>query len=70
MLAEREPASEEAMELNFLQLEHGPARAARSPREASGGDQPPVDLQRRRAELADRIARRSPSAREARAQPA
>ncbi len=55
MKAEREPGGREAMELNFLQLEQtlieGRIEAARK-----GGGDPPVDLQRRRAELAERIA--------------
>jgi DNA primase len=55
MTAEREPGGREAMELNFLQLEQamieGRIEAARK-----GGGDPPVDLQRRRAELAERIA--------------
>jgi DNA primase len=55
MLAEREPASREAMELNFLELE----RALVDDRIAAaraGGEELPVDLQRRRGELAERIA--------------
>jgi DNA primase len=55
MKAEREPGGREAMELNFLQLEQtvieGRIEVARK-----GGGDPPVDLQRRRAELAERIA--------------
>jgi hypothetical protein len=56
MEGEREPASREAMELNFLQLEQGLLErrieaAARERGEA------PVDLQRQRAEVAERIAR-------------
>ena len=55
MSAEREPASREAMELNFLELDlamvEGQIEAA-----AEGGGDTPVDLQRRRADLADRIA--------------
>jgi DNA primase len=55
MRAEREPGGREAMELNLLQLEQtlleGRIQAARK-----GGGDPPVELQRRRAELAERIA--------------
>jgi DNA primase len=55
MRAEREPGGREAIELNFLQLEQalieGRIQAARK-----GGGDPPVELQRRRAELAERIA--------------
>ena len=55
MKAEREPGGREAMELSFLQLEQtmieGRIEVARK-----GGGDPPVDLQRRRAELAERIA--------------
>jgi hypothetical protein len=55
MLAEREPASREVMELNFLELE----RALVEDRIAEvrrGGGELPVDLQRRRGELAEQIA--------------
>ena len=55
MLAEREPASREAMELNFLELE----RALLDDRIAAareGGEELPVELQRQRGELAERIA--------------
>jgi DNA primase len=55
MLAEREPASREAMELNFLELE----RALVDDRIAAaraGGEELPVELQRRRGELAEQIA--------------
>ena len=53
--ADREPASREAMELNFLQLEHLMVeREIQS--EAQGGGDPSVELQRRRADLAERIA--------------
>ncbi len=55
MRAEREPGGREAMELNLLQLEQtlleGRIQAAKE-----GGGDPPVELQRRRAELAERIA--------------
>ena len=56
MESEREPASREAMELNFLELERGMVEDAIATAEANGGE-PPVELQRRRAELAERIAR-------------
>jgi DNA primase len=55
MLAEREPASRDAMELNFLELE----RALVDDRIAAaraGGEKLPVELQRRRGELAEQIA--------------
>jgi DNA primase len=57
MLAQREPASREAMELNFLQLEQG-VLERRIAEAARRGGEAPVDLQRRRAELAQRIAGR------------
>ena len=53
--AQREPASPEAMELNFLLLEKGAVEREIAEAEANGGD-PPVKLQQRRAELAERIA--------------
>jgi DNA primase len=55
MGSEREPASREAMELNFLSLERAMVDAEIE-RAAAGGDDPPVDLQVRRAELSERIA--------------
>jgi hypothetical protein len=56
MSAEREPASRESMELNFLELE---LRAVEDRIAAAAGEGgPPVELQRRRAELADRLAGR------------
>jgi DNA primase len=55
MRAEREPASREAMELNFLELDLAMVEREMEETAASGGD-PSVELQRRRAELADRIA--------------
>jgi DNA primase len=55
MGAEREPASREAMELNFLELDLAMVERQMEEAAASGGD-PSVELQRRRAELADRIA--------------
>ena len=55
MRAEREPGGREAMELNFLQLEQAADRGT-DPGGAEGGGDPPVELQRRRAELAERIA--------------
>jgi hypothetical protein len=55
MRAEREPGGREAMELNFLQLEQAMIEGRIQASRAEGGD-PPVDLQRRRAELAERIA--------------
>jgi DNA primase len=54
MRAEREPASREAMELSYLQLEKGRIEARIA--EAGGEEDSLVELQRRRAELAERIA--------------
>ena len=45
----------EAMELNFLQLEQAVIEGRIDVARKRGGD-PPVELQRRRAELAERIA--------------
>jgi anti-anti-sigma factor len=53
--AEREPGEREAMELNFLQLEQALIEGRIDAAQRQGGD-PPVELQRRRAELAERIA--------------
>jgi DNA primase len=53
--ADREPGGREAMELNFLQLEKAAIEGQIDAARRSGGD-PPVELQRRRAELAERIA--------------
>ncbi|MFL5892381.1 MAG: DNA primase [Solirubrobacterales bacterium] len=53
--ADREPGGRDAMELNFLQLEKSAIEARIEAERRSGAD-PPVDLQRRRAELAERIA--------------
>jgi DNA primase len=55
MTSRREPASRDAMELNFLQLEQAMVEDRIADVQQGGGD-PPVDLQRRRAELAERIA--------------
>lgn len=55
MGAEREPGGRDAMELNYLQLEQGVVESQIEAARKKGGD-PPVDLQRRRAELAERIA--------------
>jgi len=55
MRSEREPGGREAMELNFLQLEQAVIEGRIQAAKEGGGD-PPVDLQRRRAELAERIA--------------
>jgi DNA primase len=55
MKAEREPGGREAMELNFLQLEQAMIEGRIQAAQKGGGD-PPVDLQRRRADLAERIA--------------
>ena len=53
--ADHEPGGREAMELNFLQLEQGMIEGRIQVAREGGGD-PPVELQRRRAELAERIA--------------
>jgi DNA primase len=53
--AEREPGGRDAMELNFLQLQKAALEARIDAARRAGGD-PPVELQRRRAELAERIA--------------
>ncbi len=53
--SEREPGGREAMELNFLQLEQAVIEGQINAAQREGGD-PPVDLQRRRAELMERIA--------------
>jgi DNA primase len=54
MSAEREPASREAMELNFLLLEREMVEEQIAAAERAGGP-PPVDLQRQRAELTERV---------------
>ena len=56
MLAEREPATPEAMELSFLELELARIDDQIQAAEGNGGE-PPVELQRHRAELTERIAR-------------
>jgi len=53
--AQREPASPDAMELNFLLLEKSGVERQIAAAATNGGD-PPVHLQKRRAELAERIA--------------
>ncbi len=55
MTSEREPGGRGAMELNFLQLEQAMIEGRIGAAQGEGGD-PPVELQRRRAELAERIA--------------
>jgi DNA primase len=55
MKAEREPGGRQAMELSLLQLEQTMIEGRIQAAQQAGGD-PPVDLQRRRAELAERIA--------------
>jgi DNA primase len=57
MRAEREPAGAEAMEINFLELERRAIERRIEAAQREGGS-PPVDLQRQRAELAERIAHR------------
>ena len=56
MRAEEEPASAEAMELSFLELEVAKLDDQIAAAATNGGT-PPVELQRRRAELTERIAR-------------
>jgi hypothetical protein len=56
MQSRREPGSRDAMELNFLQLEQAMVEDRIADAQSGGGD-PPVDLQRRRNDLAERIAR-------------
>jgi DNA primase len=53
--ADREPGGRDAMELNFLQLEKAAIEGQIDAVRRSGGDAP-VELQRRRAELSERIA--------------
>jgi DNA primase len=55
MGAEREPGGRDAMELNYLQLEQIVIESQIEAARKNGGD-PPVELQRRRADLAERIA--------------
>jgi len=55
MDAQREPGSRDAMELSFLQLEQAMVEDRIADVQKGGGDAP-VDLQRRRADLAQRIA--------------
>jgi DNA primase len=56
MRSEREPASAEAMDLNYLELDRARIEDQIAAAEANGAD-PPVELQRARAELTERIAR-------------
>jgi DNA primase len=51
----REPGGRDAMELNYLQLEQSVVESQIEAARKNGGD-PPVELQRRRADLAERIA--------------
>jgi hypothetical protein len=55
MRAERDPASPEAMDLSLLELEVSKLDAELAA--AASAERPPVELQRRRAELRERIAR-------------
>ena len=57
MRAEREPVSRGAMEINFLELERKVIERRIEAAARAGGDAP-VELQRQRAELSERIARR------------
>jgi DNA primase len=59
--AQREPASPQAMELNFLLLEKGAVERQIAAAQANGGDAP-VELQKRRADLTERIAHHQESA--------
>ena len=54
MSAEREPASREAMELNLLELDRAMVEDQIAAAKRTGAP-PPVDLQRQRAELAERV---------------
>ena len=54
--ADLEPASPDAMELSFLELELSRIESQIAAAEGNGGT-PPVELQRQRAELTERIAR-------------
>jgi hypothetical protein len=56
MRAERERGNPEAMEINFLELERATVDDRIATVEAEGGE-PPVELQRRRADLNEQIAR-------------
>jgi DNA primase len=56
MQSEREPAGREAIELNFLELERGLVERQIAAEQPNGG-QGLVELQKKRAQLADRIAR-------------
>jgi DNA primase len=58
MLADREPAGRDAMELSFLELEL--ARVDDEITAAEQNGEPPVELQKQRAALTERIARASP----------
>ncbi len=62
MMSEREPASEEAMEINFLELEQRMVEQRIEAAQGAGGEAL-VALQRQRADLAERIARRAAAAR-------
>ena len=55
MRSEQEPASPEAMELSLLELERAKVDDEIAAAESNGS--PPVELQRRRAQLTERIAR-------------
>jgi DNA primase len=60
MSSERETASQESMELNLMELDLAMVEGEIEAASAGGGD-PPVDLQRRRADLKERIAHFDPS---------
>jgi hypothetical protein len=65
-LAERaadEPASPEAMELSFLQLEQGAIERRIAEAAATGATEASVELQKRRAELSEQIAHHQSAAR-------
>lgn len=61
MASEREPSGEAAMEINFLELDRH-AIEAQIAAARKAGEAPPVDLQRKRAELAEQIAHRQAAA--------
>ncbi len=62
MRAEREPVSEGAMEINFLELERKVIERRIEAAAVAGGDAPVQDLQRQRAELSEKIAHRQAAA--------
>ena len=55
MHAEREPAEAEAMELSFLELERAWSTSRIAAAEPGRAAPPPVELQRQRADLTERV---------------